>query len=102
MGVKSGWNIIKETVNSFNEDRVLRLSAAMAYYAIFSIGPLLVLVIGVAGLVFGEDTVRHQVTSEVQSLVGQKSAKMIESMMNSQHHGKSIIATVVGGIGLIF
>jgi len=44
--------LVKDTVNEFLQDRAMRLAAATAYYAIFSIGPLLVLTIGVAGLVF--------------------------------------------------
>ena len=53
MKLKSGISMLKETFSDFMEDKALRLGAAMAYYAVFSIGPLLVLVIGVAGLVFG-------------------------------------------------
>ena len=101
MKVKSWWEVLKQTVNSFSEHRVLRLSAAMAYYAIFSIGPLLVLIVGLAGLVFGEDTVKREVTGQLQGMVGEKSAKIVESMMSAQKSGSSLIATIVGGIGLI-
>jgi len=101
MNIKSGWGILKKTMTAFGEDRVLRLSAAMAYYAIFSIGPLLVLMVGLAGLVFGEATVKHEVTGQIQGMVGEKSAKLVESMMTAQHKGTSLMATIVGGIGLI-
>ena len=73
MDIKSGWGILKGTITSFCEHRVLRLSAAMAYYAIFSIGPLLVLMIGLAGMVFGEETVKHEVTGQLQGMVGEVS-----------------------------
>jgi membrane protein len=93
--------IIKESINKFLEDRVLRLSAATAYYAIFSIGPLLVLVVGLAGLAFGEETVRREMTAQVQAFVGPKSARLIDSMMTVQHQGGSLLATIVGGTALV-
>ena len=101
MNVKSAWGLLKQTFKEFGDDKVLRLSAAMAYYAIFSIGPLLVLVVGLAGLVFGEETVKRQVTQELQNMVGGKSAHLVETMMSAQKHGDSLIATIVGGVGLL-
>lgn len=101
MSIKSSWSFLRETFNEFGEDRVLRLSAAMAYYAIFSIGPLLVLIVGVAGLVLGEEKVRQEVGGQLASMVGESSAKMVESMMAPRKGGTSLIATVIGGIGLI-
>src|SRR5215831_116873 len=59
------WATAKETVNEFLQDRAMRLAAATAYYAIFSIGPLLVLTIGVAGVVFGQETVRKEVVEQI-------------------------------------
>src|SRR5206468_1801727 len=59
MGVKSGWNVIKGTAGGLSRDRVTILGAALAYYAIFSIAPMLVIIVGVAGLVFGEGSARH-------------------------------------------
>jgi len=99
--LKWGWRISKSTFKQFNEDGVLRLSAATAYYAIFSIGPLLVLIIGLAGLVLGQEHVRLEVTAQLKGLVGDKSAKLIESMMVSRH-GQSLLATIVGGAALVF
>jgi membrane protein len=100
--VKWALGILKDTFKEFNEDRVLRLSAAMAYYAIFSIGPLLVLVIGLAGMAFGEDNVRRAVGQQLQSLMGESSAKAVESMMSARKEADSLIATIVGGIALVF
>ena len=62
MQLKAAWSASRETLNGFSDDKVLRLSAAMAYYAIFSIGPLLVLMVGLAGLVFGSESVRGEAT----------------------------------------
>ncbi len=99
--LKSSWGTLKDTITAFGEDRATRLAAATAYYAIFSIAPLLVLIIGLAGLVFGEETVRKEVTQQVQSFIGQKSAGMINSMMTAQEKGGSLLATIMGGVALV-
>lgn len=99
--MKTTWTILKESFNEFSEDRVLRLAAATAYYAVFSVGPLLVLIVGVAGLAFGEENVRNEVNRQVQSLVGGKSATIIGSMMSAQTKGGSLMATIIGGVALV-
>jgi membrane protein len=100
--VKAAWSILKETIREFSQDRVLRLSAATAYYAIFSIGPLLVLVVGLAGLAMGEDRVRQEVVRQLEGWLGPKSASLIESMMTTHRNGGSLLATVIGGAALVF
>jgi hypothetical protein len=89
--MKRAWAIAKGTIREFQEDKVLRLSAAMAYYAIFSIGPLLVLIIGIAGSALAaleqkgaEKRVREEVSHQIQGLMGEKSAKMVEGMMTQR------------------
>src|SRR5437762_213842 len=101
MKLNTAWRIIRETLKGFSEDKVLRLSAAMAYYAIFSIGPLLVLIVGVAGLVFGGESVRKEVHQQLQSTLGEKSARVVESMMTARHSGESLMATALGAAGLL-
>jgi membrane protein len=100
--MKSIWSILKQTFSEFSEDNVLRLSAALAYYSIFSIGPLLAIIVGLAGLAFGSDSVRHQIEQQLQGMLGQGSAKTVESMMSAQKHGTSLITTTVGVVVLLF
>jgi membrane protein len=102
MGLKRAWAILKGTIQEFGEDKVVRLSAALAYYAIFSIGPLLVIAVGLAGLAFGDATVRKQIQDQLQSMLGEGSAKTIESMMSAQRHGTSLLTTIVGVVALLF
>jgi len=83
MSPKKFWLILKGTFAEFSEDNVLRLSAALAYYAIFSLGPLLVIVVGVVGLAFGHEHVRHQIQDQLKSTLGPDSARMIESLIAS-------------------
>lgn len=102
MKIKSAFNIIKGTATEFGEDNVLRLSAALAYYAIFSIGPLLAIVVGLAGLAFGHDSVRQQIHHALQGMLGENSAKTVDSMMAARSHTGSLITTIVGIVALLF
>jgi hypothetical protein len=97
MSLKKSWSILKGTFNEFSQDKVLRLGAALAYYAMFSLGPLLIIIIGVAGLVLGHETVRGQIEQQLQGMLGPNAAKTIDSMMAAQKHGTSLVSTILDG-----
>src|SRR3954452_3678211 len=102
--MKKALQITKQTFSEFSEDNVLRLSAALAYYSIFSLGPLLIIIVGVAGIVLGQsgaESVRHQIQDALQSLLGPQSAKVVESMMSNQTKSGGIVTTVVGVVTLL-
>lgn len=101
MRLKTMWGVLRDTANRFSQDRVTTLGAALAYYAIFSIAPLLVILVGVAGLVFSEEGARRQVIEQMQGVVGQRSAGVIDSMMASQTKSGSWIATLIGIVVLL-
>jgi membrane protein len=96
--MKTRWiDLLKRSASDWMEDKALRLSAALAYYSIFSIAPLLVITIGIAGLVLGEEAVRGQLYGELKEYLGAQSAEAIQSMVQSASkpaHG--MWATVVG------
>jgi membrane protein len=96
------WAILKATFSEFGEHKTLRLSAALAYYSMFSIGPLLVIAVGVAGLVFGHESVHRQIQQQLQGMLGQKAASTLGSMMAAQKHSTSLLTTIVGLIALFF
>jgi membrane protein len=96
------WSILKGTFNEFFEDKVLRLSAALAYYAMFSIGPLLVIAVGLAGLAFGHDSVRREIEHQLQSMLGAKATATVSSMMAVQKHSSSLLTTIMGLAALLF
>lgn len=103
MKLKSAWEVIKGTFKEFSEDNVLRLSAALAYYSIFSLGPLLIIMVGVAGFVLGESAVRNQVQEWLQSMLGAQSAGVVESMMKSRSQiGGGWWPTIIGVVTLLF
>lgn len=77
------FKLLKETFDAWMEDNALRLSAALAYYSIFSIAPLLVIAISVAGLVLGEEAVRGQLGAQLQGYIGAQAAGAVEGMVKS-------------------
>ncbi len=75
--------LLKTTFDHWMEDNALRLSAALSYYSIFSIAPLLVIAISVAGLVLGDEAVRGQIKPLMQAYVGPQAAEAVQSMIQS-------------------
>lgn len=85
------------------QDNALRLAAALAYYTMFSLAPLLVVTISVCGLVFGEEAVRGELSQQIESVVGKPAAEAIQSMVQSaSNHGASIMGTIIGLAILLF
>jgi membrane protein len=96
------WSIAKDTVSQWLDDGAARLGAALAYYAAFSIGPLLIVVIAVAGLFFGHDAVRGQVTGSLRELLGEAGATGVESLLvEAGKPQNGIWATLIGAITLL-
>ncbi len=95
-------NIIKLAFQEFGEHRASTLGAALAYYAIFSIGPLLIIAIAIAGAIFGEAAARGQITSTISSAMGETGAKTIQGILDNAHQpGAGFFATIVGIVGLV-
>ncbi|MCX6023102.1 MAG: YihY/virulence factor BrkB family protein [Chloroflexi bacterium] len=78
---KTAWGLLKETWAHWQADNGARLAAALAYYTIFAIAPLLVLAVATAGLVFGQDAARMQVIAQVQATVGSAGAEMLDKAL---------------------
>lgn len=96
-------SLFKEAASEFFEDNAMRLSAALAYYAVFSLAPLLVILISIAGLFFGEDAARGQVAAQLQGLAGDRAAEAIQSLVQSaDHKAASLFATLIGLATLLF
>ena len=74
-----------------------RMVAALAYYSVFSVTPLLVLAIGIGGLVFDQDVARKAVLREIQTTVGEPAASTLDAMVQNVHNdGHSVWATLIG------
>ena len=101
--MKSAFNLLKETFADWSEDKATRLAAALAYYTIFSIAPLLVIGIGIAGLVLGRQAVQGQLMSQIKGAVGDQAAGLIQTMIqNTSKPSAGIAATVIGIVILLF
>jgi len=95
--------LIKQTISEWSDDKAPTYAAALAYYTIFSIAPLLIIAVGVAGFVFGGDAVRGDVHRELEGLIGTSGAKVIETMMvSASKPGAGIPATTLGVVVLFF
>ncbi len=95
-------SLLKRALSGWMDDKALRLSAALAYYSIFSIAPLLVITIGIAGLVMGREAVSGQLYGELKGYVGPQSAEAIQSMVESASKpSQGVMATVTGFVMLL-
>jgi membrane protein len=90
-------DLFKKALAAFNEDYAGSMGAALAYYTTFSLAPVLIVVIAVAGLVFGQDAARGEIAYQLRSLIGDESAKAVQELLKSASQpGKSVLASVVG------
>jgi membrane protein len=95
--------MLKEAFRDWNEDNAPRLGAALSYYTIFSIAPVLLISIAVAGLVFGAEAAQGRIVAQIQGLVGKSAAEAIQGMLeNARKPGQGALATVFGAATLLF
>ncbi|RYY76457.1 MAG: YihY/virulence factor BrkB family protein [Gammaproteobacteria bacterium] len=97
--------LIKETFNHWLDDKASRLAAALAYYTVFSLPPLLILVIAIAGTFLGEEAARGEVVQQLQSLIGTDGAKAIEAVIagaSKAGTGSSLSASIISVVILLF
>lgn len=108
MNLQAIWKLLQETFKEWSEDKASRLAAALAYYTIFSIAPLLIIVIAIAGAVFGEEAARGQIVGQIQGLVGKDGAALIQTAIQNANKPKtgaiasiiSVVVLLVGATGL--
>src|SRR5215472_10007217 len=95
--------LAKETVTRWTEDKASALAAALAYYALFSLAPLVLIAVAVAGLVFGERAAQGQLYSQVSGVIGDSGARALETIVANMHvQGGGVIATIIGLATLLF
>jgi hypothetical protein len=102
-GPKVWWSLIRDTGSAWMAHKAAKLGAALVYYSIFSLGPLLVIAIVVAGLVFGQEAVRGEVSTQLAGLLGDQGAKGVETMLGGAGKPRQgIFATALGAVTLLF
>lgn len=103
MNIRTIWDLLKETFAEWNRDKVSRLAAALAYYTVFSLAPLLIIVIAIAGSVFGEEAARGEIVGQIQGLVGKSGAEVIQTaIQNASKPAQGTIASAVSIVVLLF
>jgi membrane protein len=91
------WNLTKQTMQSWLDDYAPSMGAALAYYTLFSLAPLLLIVISVAGMIFGEDAARGEIALQLRSLMGNSGANAVQDLLNSAREpAEDSLATAVG------
>ncbi|MDZ4076040.1 MAG: YihY/virulence factor BrkB family protein [Hylemonella sp.] len=91
------WSLLKQTAVSWLDDYAPSMGAALAYYTLFSLAPLLLIVISVAGLIFGEEAARGEITYQLQSLMGDAGARAVQDLLASVRQPvEGSFATAVG------
>ena len=101
MSLKQIWRLLKETFKEWNEDKASRLAAALSYYTVFSLAPLLIITIAIAGAVFGDDAARGEIVRQIQGLVGKDGAEVIQTALeNAQRPDTRNLASIIS-IGVL-
>ncbi|AQG78765.1 YihY/virulence factor BrkB family protein [Spirosoma montaniterrae] len=96
------WILLKDAYNGFIDDRCLKLSAALAYYTVFSLAPLLVLAMSLISFFFGQEAVQGHVFEQIHGLVGDQAARQIQEMIkNVELSGKTNTALGIGIVTLV-
>src|ERR1041384_4394465 len=100
---KSMWRLLKATIAQWLEDQPFQLSSSLSYYTLFSLAPLLIIIIAIAGFAFGRQAAQQEIVGTIQGLIGQQSAEAVQGMIqNASSQPKTgMIATVVGIVTLI-
>ncbi len=100
--VKNSFGILKDTYREFRNDKVLKLSAALAYYTVFSLPALFLVIISLTGFFFGQEAVEGVLFGQLNDIMGNKAALQVQDAIRNTHlSGNSYIGTILGGITLV-
>jgi membrane protein len=100
--LKATWGLITSATQSWVDDYASSMGAALAYYTLFSLAPLLLIVIALAGLVFGPDAARGEILGQLRELMGEEGARAVQAMLEAANQpGKGAAATVAGVVFLL-
>lgn len=95
--------LIKLTVNKFLDDNAIKLGASLSYYTLFSIPPLLIIIISIAGVFFGEEAIKGELVNQIEDIVGSSTALFIQSTLSNVKIGEyGSIATIISMSLLLF
>ena len=100
--LKNVWNLIKEAGSGFNADNVLKLSGSLAYFTVFSLGPMFIIIIFLADIFWGREAVEGTIFGQIKGFVGPDAAVQVQDMIrNASLSGKSNVTAIIGFITLL-
>jgi membrane protein len=100
--LKYTWELLRDTVQEFINDNAIKFSASLAYYTVFSLPPLLIVVISLSGLFYGKEAVQGKVYAQITDIVGPDTALQIEQMIKDVRlKGNTHLSTLIGMIVLV-
>lgn len=102
MSLKQIWRLLKETFAEWSKDKSSRLAAALSYYTVFSLAPLLIIAIAIAGSFFGEEAAKGEIIGQIQGLVGKDGAEVIQTAIENagQQDNQGAVASLIS-IGVL-
>jgi membrane protein len=96
------WQIVMAAANAWVDDYAPSMGAALSYYTLFSLAPLLVLIIAIAGMVFGQDAAQGAIIAQLQGIMGEEGATAVQGLLQAAREPSTgIIASIVGGFLLL-
>ncbi|HZG23390.1 MAG TPA: YihY/virulence factor BrkB family protein, partial [Chitinophagaceae bacterium] len=99
---RGAWGLVKDAFNGFLDDKVVKLSGALAYFTVFSIGPMLIVIIFFADLFYGREAVEGTIFGQIKDLVGSSAAAQIQEILrNASLSGKGPVTGIIGVITLL-
>ncbi len=103
MDLKEYWTLARQAVNAWTDDYVPSMGAALSYYTLFSIAPLLLIVIAIAGMAFGDQAARGEIFAQLDGLIGAEGAAAVEKLLEhaDRNDGQGLIAAVTGVLVLL-
>ncbi len=103
MTLKKIGRLLVAAFKEWNRDKAPRMAAALAYYTVFSLAPLLLLVIAIAGLFIGQDAAQSQILDQFQALLGEQGAEALQAAIaNANQSGSGVLASIISVVALLF
>jgi membrane protein len=97
MNLKLAWSVLVDSFAKWNEHKAIRLGAALAYFGMFAIAPVLIIVTAIAGLVYGREAIEGNIARSISGVVGSSAAQFMQELVKiASKPGEGVIAVVVG------
>lgn len=99
---KKLWKVLKNSFKGFSNDRITKMSSSLSYYTLFSMAPLLIIIISLSGIFLGQDAAQGKIYDQLSNFIGSNAASQLQTMIqNASLSGKSKLAAIIGIATLI-